>query len=178
MKLGYARVSTDDQSLDLQLDALRDCDVIYQDIASGAKEDRLELTAMLKAARAGDTIIVWKLDRLARSIRQLIDIVERLREKEVEFCSLQESIDTSTPGGELVFHIFGALAQFEREMIRERTMAGLAAARARGRYGGRPKLLTKKDVKVVKAMLTTHSVTAVAEHFGVNRSTIYRNLQQ
>ena len=176
MKLGYARVSTDDQSLDLQLDALKDCDVIYQDIASGAKEDRLELTAMLKAARAGDMIVVWKLDRLARSVRQLIDLVERLHENEIEFVSLRENIDTSTPGGELVFHIFGALAQFEREMIRERTKAGLAAARARGRVGGRPKILTNKDIKAVASMLKDHSVTEVAEHFGVNRSTIYRNL--
>ena len=133
---------------------------------------------MLKAVRKGDVVVVWKLDRLARSIRQLITIVADLNEHDVQFISLRESIDTTTPGGELVFHIFGALAQFEREMIRERTKAGLASARARGRVGGRPKALSKKDLKAVKTMMASnkHSVSEIAERFGVNRSTLYRNL--
>ena len=178
MKIGYARVSTDDQNLDLQIDALEQagCEQIYKETASGAKEDRVELAAMFKAVREGDTIIVWKLDRLARSLHQLISCVARFREQGIEFISIKENIDTSTPSGELIFHIFGALAQFEREMIRERTKAGLAAARARGRVGGRPKSFTKSNAKIAKSMLRDHSVTEIAEHFGVNRSTLYRNI--
>ena len=178
MKIGYARVSTEGQSLDLQIDALEaaGCTVIYKETANGAKRDRPELANMLKSARPGDMVIVGSLDRLARSMRQLIDLVEYLGENKIKFASLQENIDTSTASGELIFHIFGALAQFERKIIRERTIAGLAAARARGRVGGRPKALSKKDIKAVASMLKDHSVTEVAKYFGVNRSTIYRNV--
>src|SRR5437870_5635697 len=138
--LGYARVSTSDQNPDLQLDALKGagCFRVFVDRASGALDERPELTKALDQLRPGDTLVVWKLDRLGRSLRHLIDTVAELQRRDVGFRSLQESIDTTTPGGKLVFHIFGALAEFERDIVRQRTLAGLAAARARGRAGGRP----------------------------------------
>jgi len=140
MNVGYARVSTRDQKPELQLDALREagCERIFEEKASGAQRDRPELKAALDYMRGGDTLVVWKLDRLARSMKQFVDTVEGLDKRGIGFRSITESIDTVTPGGKLVFHVFGALAEFERSIIRERTEAGLRAARDRGRLGGRP----------------------------------------
>jgi DNA invertase Pin-like site-specific DNA recombinase len=140
MLVGYARVSTVDQRLDLQQDALRDagCERIFTDTASGAKAARPGLTAALETCRAGDILVVWKLDRLGRSLTHLVETVHALATRGIGFRSLQEQLDTTTSGGKLIFHIFASLAEFERDLIRERTNAGLAAARARGRKGGRP----------------------------------------
>jgi DNA invertase Pin-like site-specific DNA recombinase len=148
MLVGYARVSTQDQNPALQLDALQavGCERFYVEKASGAQRDRPELKAALDSVRAGDTLVVWKLDRLARSLKQLIETVETLASRDIGFRSLTESIDTNTAGGKLVFHIFGSFAEFERSIIRERTRAGLDAARARGRRGGRPSALSDKDL--------------------------------
>src|ERR687883_586052 len=147
MLIGYARVSTDEQNLDLQLSALKTagCEQIYTDKVSGTKAVRPGLENTFSHLRSGDTLVVWRLDRLGRSLRHLIDTVTTLQDKGIGFKSLTESIDTTTSGGKLVFHIFGALAEFEREIIRERTQAGLQAARARGRNGGRAKKITKKQ---------------------------------
>ena len=141
MLLGYARVSTDDQNLDLQRDALRaaGCEKIYEDRISGAKAARPGLAVALEVARSGDVLVVWRLDRLGRSLHDLIVLARQLDRAEIGLMSLQEKIDTSSSGGKLIFHMFGALAEFERNVIRERTQAGLNAARARGRKGGRPK---------------------------------------
>src|SRR5690606_21306163 len=138
MRIGYARVSTDDQNLSLQLDALAKagCDKIYEDRMSGAKAARPGLQLALEVARAGDVLVVWRLDRLGRSLKDLIEMVSQMEARGVGFQSLQESVDTTSSGGKLIFHIFGALAEFERQLIRERTQAGLTAARARGRRGG------------------------------------------
>jgi DNA invertase Pin-like site-specific DNA recombinase len=146
MKIGYARVSTQDQSLALQLDALRQagCRQIYEEIVSGARVERPVLQAMLTHLREGDVMMIWKLDRLGRSLRHLIDVVTTLAQRGIGFKSLQENLDTTTSSGKLVFHMFGALAEFERDLIRERTQAGLVAARARGRFGGRPPGLAKQ----------------------------------
>lgn len=140
MLIGYARVSTDDQHLDLQRDALKaaGCERIFEDTVSGAKSERTGLTTLMGVLRAGDTVVIWRLDRLGRSLKNLIQLVERLEMAEVGLRSVQENIDTTTSGGRLVFHLFGALAEFERNLIRERTQAGLVAARARGRQGGTP----------------------------------------
>src|SRR5262245_50902777 len=155
MYIGYARVSTQDQNPALQLDALQnaDCDKIFMEKASGAQRDRPELKAALDYIRPGDTLVVWKLDRLARSIRQRIDTIESLEARGIGFRSLTEAIDTTTPGGKLIFHIFGALAEFERSVIRERTKAGLASARARGKRGGRPPAWNATDITAAKALL-------------------------
>ncbi len=154
MLIGYARVSTQDQSPDLQSDALKKigCEKIFIEKASGAQRDRPELKAALDYIRSGDTLVVWKLDRLARSLRQLIETVEDLQSQDIGFQSLTENIDTTTSGGKLIFHVFGALAEFERSIIRERTKAGLAPARARGKLGGRPSALSEKDIKATKAL--------------------------
>ena len=154
MRIGYARVSTEDQNLALQKDALEkaDCEQIYTDTVSGTKARRPGLEDALSHLRIGDTLVVWRLDRLGRSLRHLIDTVTELQEKGIGFKSLQESIDTTTSSGKLVFHIFGALAEFEREIIRERTQAGLQSARARGRSGGRPKALTEKQVQMLRQL--------------------------
>src|SRR5919206_4316257 len=146
MDIGYARVSTGEQTLDLQLDALAKagCGKVYRETASGAKAERPVLEEVLGYLRPGDTLVVWRLDRLGRSLQHLIDVVAALAERGIGFKSLTEQIDTTTPGGKLIFHVFGALAEFERDLIRERTQAGLAAARARGRNGGRPALLDEK----------------------------------
>jgi len=176
MLLGYARVSTTDQDPALQLRALKKagCKRIFEEQASGAKIDRPELARILDVVRAGDTIVIWKLDRLARSIAQLIETVRLLEDKKVQLRSLTESIDTSTAGGKLTFHIFGALAEFERALIQERTMAGLAAARAQGRYGGRPRVLDENDIKTAKALIAAgESMDDVARRLGVARSTLY-----
>jgi DNA invertase Pin-like site-specific DNA recombinase len=182
MLLGYARVSTDDQKLDLQRDALIKAGVqpnhIYEDKLSGARSDRPGLDAVLKAARDGDTLVVWRLDRLGRTMVDLIKLVTDLEGRGVGFRSLTESIDTTTPGGKLIFHVFSALAEFERNLTRERTRAGLLAARARGRVGGRKRVMTDRDVAVAKTLLREGSLTVeeVAEQSGVSMATLYRYL--
>ena len=180
MLVGYARVSTQDQNPDLQLDALKavGCERVFVEKASGAQRERPELKAALHYVRAGDTIVVWKLDRLARSLKQLIETVELLASREIGLRSLTESIDTTTAGGKLVFHIFGSLAEFERSIIRERTTAGLEAARSRGRVGGRPASLTGKDISAAKAMLADPDITVeeVAKRLHVAPSTLYRHM--
>ena len=180
MLVGYARVSTQDQKPALQLDALKqaDCEKIFEEKASGAKRDRPELQALLDYVREGDTIVVWKLDRLARSLRQLIETVEDLESRGIGLRSLTESIDTSSSGGRLIFHIFGALAEFERTVIRERTMAGLVAAKARGRVGGRPRAMDDDDIAVARAMLKDADITAkdVAKRLNISVVTLYRYL--
>lgn len=180
MKIGYARVSTSDQNTDLQLDALNNsgCNKIFEEKASGAQRDRPELKSALEYARQGDIIVVWKLDRLARSLKQLIETVEDLEKRGIGFQSITEAIDTSTSSGRLVFHIFAALAEFERNIIRERTKAGLTAAKERGRTGGRPSKLSDKDIEIAKAMLLNPNITAkeVANKMGVSFATLYRYL--
>ena len=182
MLIGYARVSTQDQTPALQLDALKaaGCERIFVEKASGAQRDRPELKAALDYARedAGDIIVVWKLDRLARSLSQLIDTADLLQKRVIGLKSLTEAIDTTSAGGRLVFHVFGAMAEFERSIIREHTKAGLDAARARGRTGGRPPALSAKDVAIAKAMLTDPDITMneVASRMKVAPSTLYRHL--
>ena len=180
MLVGYARVSTQEQDLALQLDALRTavCNKVFEEKASGAQRERPELQAALDYMREGDTLVVWKLDRLARSLKQLIETIEKIGERGIGLRSLTEAIDTTTAGGKLVFHIFAALAEFERGVIRERTLAGLQAARARGRTGGRPPALKAKDLAVAKAMLQDPEITVleVARRLGVAASTLYRHL--
>lgn len=178
MLIGYARVSTAEQSLALQQDALAaaGCERTYTDVASGAADERVGLDAAFDYLRPGDVLVVWRLDRLGRSLRQLIERVTTLDARQVGFRSLTEAMDTTTCGGRLVFHMFGALAEFERGIIRERTMAGLAAARARGRVGGRPRQVTDAEVAEMRALLAVPgtSVQAVCERFGRSRSTVYR----
>src|SRR6187431_2224230 len=154
MKIGYARVSTIEQNLNLQTDALEraGCDKIFTDTASGSLDRRPGLLSAIEFCRAGDSLVVWKLDRLGRSLRHLIDTVNLLQSKDVEFISLQESVDTTTSGGKLVFHVFGALAEFERDLIRERTQAGLQAARARGHHGGRPRSLDARKLAQARSL--------------------------
>ena len=181
MLIGYARVSTGDQNLDLQTDDLTraGCQKIVTDKLSGAKDDRPGLSQVLEQLCAGDTLIVWRLDRLGRSLSHLISVTTGLEDRGVGFKSLQEGVDTTTPGGKLVFHIFGALAEFERSLIRERTQAELKAARARGRNGGRPKALTNHQLQMAQRMLagSDTTVTQVAESLGVSRSTLHRALK-
>lgn len=182
MLIGYARVSSQNQNTDLQVDALKraGCERVFVEQLSGALRDRPQLKAALDYARpdAGDVLVVWRLDRLARSLRQLIDTVEGLERRGVGFRSLSESIDTTSAGGRLVFHVFGAMAEFERSVIRERTRAGLAAARERGRRGGRPPALDQKDLLAARALLADPeiSVEEVARRLGVATSTLYRHL--
>jgi DNA invertase Pin-like site-specific DNA recombinase len=180
MLVGYARVSTQDQNPALQLDALKaaGCEKLFVEKASGAQRDRPELLAALDYLRAGDSLVVWKLDRLARSLKQLIETVELLETRRIGLRSLTEAIDTTTAGGKLVFHVFGALAEFERSIIRERTKAGLEAARARGKKGGRPPALVAKDLAAAKAMLSDPEITMeeVAKRLKVAPSTLYRHL--
>ncbi len=178
MLIGYARVSTDDQNLDLQRDALQKagCEQIYTDQVSGTKARRPGLEQALSHLREGDTLVVWRLDRLGRSLRHLIETVTELQEKGIGFKSLTESIDTTTSGGRLVFNIFASLAEFEREIIRERTQAGLQAARARGRTGGRPKALTEKQVQMLNQLASdkNRSVNEICRTLGISRKTFYR----
>ena len=178
MNVGYARISTDDQKLDLQMDALQEakCDQVFKDIASGAKADRLGLDNAMKFLRKGDTLVVWKLDRLGRSLRHLIETVNNLNNKGAFLKSVRENIDTSSSGGKLTFHLFGALAEFERDIIRERTKAGLSSARARGRVGGRPKVMDEKKTTLAKQLIKENSATEVADALGVSRATLYRYL--
>jgi DNA invertase Pin-like site-specific DNA recombinase len=181
MLIGYARVSTADQNPALQRDALKQagCERIFEEAASGAKENRPQLTAALDHMRKGDTLVVWKLDRLARSMKQLIETVGQLETAGVKFRSITENIGTDSAGGRFVFHIIGALAEFERSLIRERTAAGLRAARARGRKGGRPKSMTAGDVQAAEALLAGNvGPGAIAKRMGVSRATLYRHLKQ
>lgn len=180
MLIGYARVSTQHQNLELQITALKKigCERIYKEKATGAGRDRPELKAALDFMRpdSGDTLVVWKLDRLARSLKQLIETVEELEKQGIGFRSLTESIDTTTAGGKLIFHIFGALAEFEKGLTKERTIAGLNAARELGRKGGRPPSVTDEDLKVAKLLLKDKHMTVaeVAKRLKVDPSTLYR----
>ncbi|AWN09910.1 recombinase family protein [Salmonella enterica subsp. enterica serovar Derby] len=180
-RIGYARVSTDDQNLHLQRDALvaAGCEIIYEDKASGKSTARPELDNCLKALRPGDTLVVWRLDRLGRSLGDLVKVVTNLiDERGVGFLSLQEQIETNSASGKLIFHVFAALAEFERNLISERTRAGLDAARARGRKGGRKPKLAPKDIREIKVLLKDPSipVSDVAKRFGVSRTTIYNSV--
>ena len=178
MKIGYARVSTQEQNLDLQLDDLtaHGCEKIYQEHKSGKNTERPELDSCLKALRAGDLLCVNKLDRLGRNLADLIRIVSDLEKQGIGFVSLSENIDTSTPSGVLTLHIFSALSEYERSLIRERTNAGISAARGRGRIGGRPSKLTGKNLTMAKVLMTdkNNDVTEIAKRFGVSRATLYR----
>jgi DNA invertase Pin-like site-specific DNA recombinase len=178
MLIGYARVSTEDQDTALQRDALigAGCERIFEETASGARIDREQLRAAIEFARMGDSVVVWKLDRLARSLTQLIQTIEELEKNGVGFRSLTESIDTTTAGGRLIFHIFGALAEFERAIIRERTRAGLLAARNRGRKGGRRPSLSETDMGAARALLASPvlSFGEVAKRMRVSKGTLYR----
>lgn len=182
MLVGYARVSTMDQSMRLQKDALlkAGCEEIYTDVASGIKTARPGLHMALSHLRKGDTLVVWRLDRLGRSLGHLIQTIKELNEKGIAFKSLQENIDTITSGGQLIFHIFGALAQFERELIKERTTAGLKAARARGRLGGRPISLDNRQIKKLKAHYKKGdlSITEICKLFNIIKPTLYRYLRK
>ena len=180
MLIGYARVSTRDQKPDLQIDALCEagCERDFQETASGAKRDRPELRAAVKFMRIGDTLAVWKLDRLARSTRQLLETVEDFEQRGIGLKIITQNIDTTNAGGRLDFTVFSAIAEFEREIIRERTLGGLDAARSRGRKGGRPRALTEKDLKQARALLADPEITVedVARRLGVGPSTLYRYL--
>jgi DNA invertase Pin-like site-specific DNA recombinase len=184
LKIGYARVSTKDQNLALQKDALQKegCELFFEEKVSGAKSDRPELRRMIDQLRKGDIIIIWKLDRLGRSLRDLVNLVTEIQDKGAGLKSLNDSIDTTTPQGKLTFHLFAALAEFERDIISERTKAGLDSARARGRKGGRPKGLSQqaKDKAIISETLYREgnlSVSQICQHLGVARSTFYKLLK-
>lgn len=178
MRVGYARVSTQDQNLDLQRDALEQagCEHTFTDIVSGAQAERAGLKEALSYCREGDTLVVWKLDRLGRSLQHLIETVQALQQRGIGFKSLQESIDTTTSGGKLIFHVFGALAEFERDIIRERTIAGLASARARGRKGGRPKAMTetKAEMALTLRQDPKRTVKEICQTLQISEATFYR----
>jgi len=180
MKIGYARVSTADQHLRMQEDALKSagCEEIYSDVISGVKSQRPGLEKALNYAREGDTIVVWKLDRLGRSIQHLIQTITSLIEKKIAFKSLQENIDTSTSGGKLIFHIFSALAEFERDLIQERTQAGLKAARVRGKMGGRPPLLDTRQINRMIEMYDEqkNTVAEICKIYNISRPSFYNYL--
>jgi DNA invertase Pin-like site-specific DNA recombinase len=180
MLIGYARVSTYDQTLNLQQDALQKagCGRIFTATASGAKTERIGLDEALNHVRKGDTLVVWRLDRLDRSLPHLITTMTDLLEWGIGFKSLTENIDTTTSGGKLIFHIFGALAEFERNLIREQTQAGLVAARARGRKGGRPEALTGKQLGIARDLYEKrHPITEICRTLKVSRATLYRVLK-
>lgn len=180
MKVGYARVSTADQHLRMQEDALKSagCEEVYTDVVSGVKSQRPGLDKALSFLREGDTLVVWKLDRLGRSIQHLIQAVNDLQEKKISFKSLQENIDTATSGGKLIFHIFSALAEFERDLIRERTEAGLKAARARGKMGGRPPLLDTRQINRMLEMYDEqkNTVAEICKIYSISRPSFYNYL--
>ncbi|MGI0034599.1 MAG: recombinase family protein [Nitrososphaera sp.] len=181
MLIGYARVSTQDQTLNLQKDALEKigCSKIFTDTGSGAKAERIGLEEALEYVREGDTIVVWRLDRLGRSLKHLIETITDLNNRKIGFKSIQENIDTTTSGGKLVFHIFGALAEFERDIIRERTNAGLQAARARGRKGGRPRILSGKKVAHLQELYNnkSNSISEICKTLNISRATLYRYIK-
>ena len=178
MRIGYARVSTGEQKLDLQLDDLDEagCEKVYQEQVSGAATERPELERCLEELRKRDTLVVWRLDRFGRSLKDLVSKMEALEERGVDFMSLTEGINTTTAQGKLTFHIFGALAEFERELARERTMAGLRAARERGRVGGRPRALDEEDIPQVQALMQDDGVSTanICERFDISKATLYR----
>jgi DNA invertase Pin-like site-specific DNA recombinase len=180
MLIGYARVSTDQQDHALQLDALRQagCERIFVEVGSGTRTDRPELAKALEMARQNDVLTIWRLDRLGRSLKHLIEIAEDLQRREIGLKSLTESIDTTTPAGRFMFSILGALAAMEKEVLIQRTRAGLVAAAARGRIGGRPPALDEAKVRAAKAMLSSGTMTAseVARQLGCAPSTLYRHL--
>lgn len=182
MFIGYARVSTIDQTLNLQEDALKaaGCERIYSDKTSGTKAERPGLNKVKEVLRNGDTLVVWRLDRLGRSLKDLIDWIKLLEQEGVALKSLQESIDTSTSTGRLVFHIFGAIAEFERNLIQERTNAGLSAARSRGRLGGRPKILNEEKKELVIRLYNEkhHTVEKICEMIGISKPTLYNYLKE
>jgi DNA invertase Pin-like site-specific DNA recombinase len=182
MLIGYLRVSTDDQNLDLQRDALRaaGCERLCEDKKSGAKAERPGLAKALELARAGDTLVVWRLDRLGRSLKDLLRLAEQLERQQVGLKSLHEALDTTSPGGRLVFHLFGALAEFERNLIRERTMAGLSAARARGRRGGRPKRLDAERRRLAVQLYRErqHTVGEICRLMGISKPTLYGYVEE
>lgn len=179
-RICYARVSTDDQNLNLQRDALTraGCDVLYEETASGKSSQRIELEHCRKSLRPGDTLVVWRLDRLGRSLPDLVKIISELENEGVRFESLCEKIDTGSASGKLQFHVFAALAEFERNLIRERTLAGLSSARARGRVGGRKRKLSEKQIREIKALLSdpVAQVKDIAERYGVSRTTLYKRV--
>jgi DNA invertase Pin-like site-specific DNA recombinase len=181
MLIGYARVSTHDQTLHLQQDALTKagCNKIFTDTAGGAQTERIGLNEALNYVRKGDTLVVWRLDRLGRSLPHLITTMTNLEEGGIGFKSLTENIDTTTSGGKLIFHIFGALAEFERNLIRERTTAGLTAARARGKRGGRPTVLNNRQISIARALYTDkeHSIAEICRTLKISRATLYRVLK-
>ena len=178
MLIGYARVSTQEQTLNLQLDALKQagCTKLFTDTISGSTIERKGLDEALGYVRPGDTLVVWRLDRLGRSLRHLIDTITALQRRHLGFKSLTENIDTTTSGGKLIFHIFGALAEFERDIIRERTKAGLQAARARGKRGGRPKSLTGKKVAMAQELYRNkqNAIADICKTLNISRATLYR----
>jgi DNA invertase Pin-like site-specific DNA recombinase len=181
MLIGYARVSTTDQTLDLQKDALEKagCERVFTDTASGAKSERIGLEEALSHLREGDSLVVWRLDRLGRSLKHLIETITDLNERGIGFKSITEAIDTTTSGGKLIFHIFGALAEFERDIIRERTQAGLTAARARGRKGGRPKALTGRKIAMARDLYDARKLTIaeICSMLNISRATLYRYIK-
>lgn len=177
MKIGYARVSTTNQSLSLQTDALRNagCELIYSETVSGARANRPKLKELLDYARKDDTIVVYKLDRLGRSLKDLINLLEQFEERGILFESISDGIDTSTSAGRLQMHIIGAMAEFERDLIRERTKAGLEAARARGKMGGRPKVDPKKIELALKLYDSKeYTIKEIEQMSGVSAPTLYR----
>jgi DNA invertase Pin-like site-specific DNA recombinase len=181
MCIGYARVSTQDQTLNLQQDALTKagCTKIFTDTASGAKTERIGLEESLNYVRKDDTLVVWRLDRLGRSLPHLIATMTDLEERGIGFKSLTENIDTTTSGGKLIFHIFGALAEFERNLIRDRTQAGLEAARARGRRGGRPKALSGKQLAIAQSLYDDpkNSIAEICRTLKISKVTLYRSIK-
>lgn len=184
MKIGYARVSTTDQSFDLQIDALEKlgCEKIHREVASGARSKRPVLEDLLQHIRPGDVLAIWKLDRLGRSLKHLVELVGELMDRGVGLQSINDPIDTTTPHGRLTFNIFASLAEFERDLIRERTQAGLQAARARGRLGGRPKGLSQKALSTAAAAETLYregklSTSEIAKMLGISKSTLYSYLR-
>lgn len=178
MKVGYARVSKEEQHEALQIDAFKEagCEKWFIEKASGGKDDRKVLSETLEYLRTGDTLVVWKLDRAGRSLQHLISIMKDLQSRDIGFVSLTEHIDTTTPGGRLYFHLMGALAEFERDLIRERTLAGLASARARGRLGGRKRVISNGKEKQIQMLMENPNMTIseIVEATGVSRTTLYR----
>jgi DNA invertase Pin-like site-specific DNA recombinase len=181
LKIGYARVSSDDQNLDLQYDALRKagCKTIYEDKASGGSVDRPGLQNLLLAVRKGDLVVVWRLDRLARSLKDLLELAAELESKGAGLSSVCDKIDTSSSGGKLIFQVFGAISEFERNLVRERTQAGLAAARKRGRIGGRPKRLDTEQRKMLVRLYNSkeHSVSEICKLLNISKPTLYNYLE-
>lgn len=181
MLIGYARVSTPEQKLDLQIDALKaaGCERWFSDVASGSKDERPGLEQALEALKPGDTLVVWKLDRLGRSLQHLVKTVGDLGARGVDFRAVQEAIDTTTPGGRLVFHVFAALAEFEREIIQERTRAGLDAARARGRKGGRSRILSSEQIEIAAKLAAEHvPIDKICELLKISRRSYFRYMEQ